>query len=157
AAVKRHGLDRASKKDISYCTTWLRESSWRQVDKRLPDGQRIRVWRTPNWEQDHDPDAPKVSKTGSASTKEASQDPPANSGMTGAELSLAGTESALVGTIQSKADPKKTPSRPRNRSIRIPKQSLSIENVRQTQNKVPWEILKSSFFTDYGIANFYSE
>jgi hypothetical protein len=41
AAVKRHGLDRASKKDITYCTTWLRGNDWRRVKKRLPDGQRI--------------------------------------------------------------------------------------------------------------------
>ena len=42
AAVKRQGLDRASKKDIAYCTTWLRENGWRRVQKRLPDGQRVR-------------------------------------------------------------------------------------------------------------------
>ena len=42
AAVKRQGLDRASKKDIAYCTTWLRERGWRRVQKRLPDGQRVR-------------------------------------------------------------------------------------------------------------------
>ena len=33
AAVKRQGLDRASKKDIAYCTTWLRENDWRRVQK----------------------------------------------------------------------------------------------------------------------------
>jgi hypothetical protein len=45
AAVRRQGLDRASKKDISYCTTWLREHGWQRVQKRLPDGQTVRVWR----------------------------------------------------------------------------------------------------------------
>ena len=48
AAVKRQGLDRASKKDIAYCTTWLRENDWRRVQKRLPDGQRVTVWRAPD-------------------------------------------------------------------------------------------------------------
>ena len=48
AAVKRQGLDRASKKDIAYCTTWLRENGWRRVQKRLKDGQRVMVWRAPD-------------------------------------------------------------------------------------------------------------
>jgi DNA polymerase I-like protein with 3'-5' exonuclease and polymerase domains/predicted P-loop ATPase len=47
AAVKRQGLDRASKKDIAYCTTWLRERGWRRAQKCLPDGQTVRVWRVP--------------------------------------------------------------------------------------------------------------
>ena len=55
AGVKRHGLDRASKKDIAYCTTWLRGRDWRQVEKRLPDGQKVRVWRAPGGMED-DPD-----------------------------------------------------------------------------------------------------
>ena len=45
AAVKRHGLDRASKRDVAYCTTWLRRRGWRRVEKRLQDGQRVMVWR----------------------------------------------------------------------------------------------------------------
>jgi hypothetical protein len=40
AAVKRQGLDRASKRDIDYCVAWLRKNGWRRVEKRLPDGQR---------------------------------------------------------------------------------------------------------------------
>jgi DNA polymerase I-like protein with 3'-5' exonuclease and polymerase domains/predicted P-loop ATPase len=48
AAVRRQGLDRASKKDIAYCTTWLRGGGWRRVQKRLPDGQTVRVWRAPD-------------------------------------------------------------------------------------------------------------
>ena len=39
AAVKRQGLDRASKKDIAYCTTWLRENGWRRVQKRCRTGK----------------------------------------------------------------------------------------------------------------------
>jgi hypothetical protein len=48
AAVKRQGLDRASKRDIDYCVAWLRKNGWRRVEKRLPDGQRVRVWRAPD-------------------------------------------------------------------------------------------------------------
>ena len=52
AAVKRQGLDRASKRDIAYCTTWLRENDWRRVRKHLPDGQRVMVWQAPDLELD---------------------------------------------------------------------------------------------------------
>ena len=45
AAVRRQGLDRASRRDISYCVTWLRENNWRRVEKRLPDRQKVVVWR----------------------------------------------------------------------------------------------------------------
>jgi DNA polymerase I-like protein with 3'-5' exonuclease and polymerase domains len=47
AAVKRQGLDRASKRDIAYCTTWLRQEGWRRVEKRRQDGQKVVVWRAP--------------------------------------------------------------------------------------------------------------
>jgi predicted P-loop ATPase len=47
AAVRRQGLDRASKRDVSYCTTWLRENGWRRIQKHLPDGQSVRIWRAP--------------------------------------------------------------------------------------------------------------
>ena len=40
AAMKRPNLDRASKKDVDYCTTWLRTNGWRKVEARQPDGQR---------------------------------------------------------------------------------------------------------------------
>ena len=52
AAVRRQGLDRASKRDITYCTTWLRENHWQRVQKCLPDGQTVRVWRAPDWVRD---------------------------------------------------------------------------------------------------------
>jgi DNA polymerase I-like protein with 3'-5' exonuclease and polymerase domains len=48
AAVRRQGLDRASKRDITYCTTWLRENGWRRGQKRLEDGQRVVIWRRPD-------------------------------------------------------------------------------------------------------------
>jgi hypothetical protein len=63
-AVKRQGLDRASKRDVTYCTTWLRERGWRRVQKRLPDGQTVRVWRASNLEQDPHSVTPKASELG---------------------------------------------------------------------------------------------
>src|SRR5262249_16979603 len=47
AGVRRQGLDRASKRDVDYCTTWLREHDWRRVQRRLPDGQRVQIWCAP--------------------------------------------------------------------------------------------------------------
>jgi hypothetical protein len=47
AGVRRQGLDRASKRDVDYCTTYLREHDWRHVQRRLPDGQRVRIWYAP--------------------------------------------------------------------------------------------------------------
>jgi hypothetical protein len=47
AGIRRQGLDRASKRDIAYCTTWLRRIGWKQVRKDLPDGQRVKIWRAP--------------------------------------------------------------------------------------------------------------
>jgi predicted P-loop ATPase len=58
AAVRRQGLDRASKKDVMYCVTWLRERSWRRVQKRLSDGQRVMVWRAPGGIRPGTPKAP---------------------------------------------------------------------------------------------------
>ena len=70
AAVKRQGLDRASKKDIAYCTTWLRENGWRRVEKRLPDGQRVAVWRAPDGSNQAHPRHTQASELGRALTRE---------------------------------------------------------------------------------------
>jgi hypothetical protein len=48
AGLPRQGLTRASKRDTDCCITWLREKGWRRVDKCLPDGQRVRIWRAPD-------------------------------------------------------------------------------------------------------------
>ena len=56
------GLDRASKRDIAYCTTWLRAGGWRRVSKQLPDGQRVRVWRAPGGYEDPHLRTPKASE-----------------------------------------------------------------------------------------------
>jgi DNA polymerase I-like protein with 3'-5' exonuclease and polymerase domains len=75
AAVRRQGLERASKKDIAYCTTWLREKGWQRVQKRLSDGQTVRVWRAPDWERDPNSRTPKASEPGCDLTEEASRHP----------------------------------------------------------------------------------
>ena len=46
AAMKRPNLDRASKKDVDYCTTWLRTNGWRKVEVRQKDGRKRVVWRS---------------------------------------------------------------------------------------------------------------
>jgi hypothetical protein len=79
AAVKRQGLDRASKKDITYCTTWLREHGWRRVHKRLPDGQTVRVWRAPGRKRD----AHSSTRLGCESAEEASRASSAGSKQSG--------------------------------------------------------------------------
>ena len=47
AGVRRQGLDRASKRDVDYCTTYLREHDWRRVRRLLPDGQKVQIWCAP--------------------------------------------------------------------------------------------------------------
>src|SRR5262249_20625846 len=80
AAIKRQGLDRASKRDTDYCTTWLREHGWRRVRKELSDGQRVYVWRAPDPPEDgffNVPPSPELGctlpETGSSSAQEAQQ------------------------------------------------------------------------------------
>ena len=46
AAMKRPNLDRASKKDVDYCVTWLRTNGWRKVEARHKDGRKRMVWRS---------------------------------------------------------------------------------------------------------------
>jgi hypothetical protein len=46
AAMKRPNLDRASKKDVDYCVTWLRTNGWRKVEVRQKDGRKRVVWRS---------------------------------------------------------------------------------------------------------------
>jgi hypothetical protein len=65
-AVKRQGLDRASRRDITYCTTWLRERGWRRVQKHLPDGQRVVVWRPPGGMEEDPPSRKTQAELGSS-------------------------------------------------------------------------------------------
>src|SRR5262249_44176781 len=139
AAVRRQGLDRASKRDVTYCTAWLRENGWRRVEKRLPDEQRVRVWRTPNWGKDPHLGTPKVSEVGCATVEKASQRPTADSGVAANAASVTANLEGVAGRRRSKAHPRTSPSRPLNRPKDIPKQSLNSADSRQTQNILPWQ------------------
>jgi predicted P-loop ATPase len=156
-AIRRQGLDRASKRDISYCTTWLRESSWRRVDKRLPDGQRVRVWRAPNDNSDPDSGRPKPDSLGLPEVEKASPGPTADSGVVVNVAGVATNLEGVAGRCTAKADPRIDPSRPLNRTKSIPKQSLTSSESRQTQNILPWEQIKTHFFTGDGIGNYFEE
>src|SRR5262249_50102598 len=107
AAARRQGLDRASKRDISYCTTWLRESGWRRVQKRLSDGQRVRVWRAPDGNSDPNSGTPNSDSLGVPKTEKASQDPAADSGMAVNVTGMAPNVANVEGQIPSKAHPRK--------------------------------------------------
>ena len=64
--MKRQGLDRASKRDITYCTTWLRANGWRRVEKRQPDGQKVVVWRAPDGQRERSFQSDPSTELGSA-------------------------------------------------------------------------------------------
>src|SRR6516165_9872431 len=145
AAVRRQGLDRASRRDISYCTTWLRENGWRRVSKKLPDEQKVRVWRAPNRERDPHLGTPKASKSRSAS-------PTVDSG----EASVAANLKDVAGRCRPKGHPRTDPSHPLNQPKRIPKQSLNSANSRDTQNILPWQNIKWNFSKE-GVGDFYFE
>jgi DNA polymerase I-like protein with 3'-5' exonuclease and polymerase domains len=146
AAIRRQGLDRASKRDITYCTTWLRENHWRQVDKRLPDEQRVRVWRAPDWKRDPHSGRPEASELGSALVEEASQDAAVGSDPVAGTAGVAGPRQTQVTSMQTQDTPK-------NQTENIPKQELS---PRQTQEYLHNECLKC-FFLKVGGGDFYFE
>jgi hypothetical protein len=143
AAVKRHGLDRASKKDIAYCTTWLRENGWRQADKRLQDGQRVRVWRVP--------DAPSSGANGVAGMADATGfGRPNENGPADNASQLSGTDSVLSGGVAGMlatmglGRPKENRKKAQISSKTVPNQQLTGNAFRQTQhdsiNDAPSEI-----------------
>jgi DNA polymerase I-like protein with 3'-5' exonuclease and polymerase domains len=138
AAVRRQGLDRASKRDIAYCTTRLRESGWRRVQKRLPDGQRVWVWRASNGPSSG---TPKASEIGGALVEEASRDPVVSS-------CLPENVAGVAGQGTPKPDPVPTPKSPENHS-------QSITCVRHTQNDFSPGLIESNFFE--GGEDFYFE
>jgi len=149
AAVRRQGLDRASKKDITYCTTWLRENGWRRVEKRLPDGQRVVVWRAPDWVRDPLLGGPKV-ELGSALTEETSQAGGRTDGADGAN----GVYMAdVAGQGGPKADPRSLAD-PENRPKAIPKQALSS---RRTQDDFPTDSLECFFCEEVKAKKYFEE
>jgi DNA polymerase I-like protein with 3'-5' exonuclease and polymerase domains/predicted P-loop ATPase len=133
AAVRRQGLDRASKKDISYCTTWLRENGWRRVQKRLLDGQRVRVWRVSDREQDPQVGTPRTSSFSVPEAEEALQDQDETS-MTGvADTNTTGSCSLVkaLGTPQNHHGGDVTP--PKNSKKTPPVIHLAGNDLRHTQ------------------------
>jgi DNA polymerase I-like protein with 3'-5' exonuclease and polymerase domains len=121
AAVRRHGLDRASKRDIAYCTTWLRGRNWRRVRKRLPDGQRVMVWQAPNWERDYNSEVESGSELGSPTVDEASQTDVTDV----ADVADVAGEEGMAGTIRPKGDPSPSSPTPLNQPKNIPNQLLT--------------------------------
>jgi DNA polymerase I-like protein with 3'-5' exonuclease and polymerase domains len=158
AAIRRQGLDRASTKDITYCTTWLREKGWRQADKRLPDSQRVRVWRAPKGDLDPHFRQTQGSELGSALAEKAP------SGRDVGATDLEGETTMLPAYVAGEggvADPRQTqgsPGRPKkypeNRHKNVSHQQLS---ARQTQEAVLEVIPESkNFFGDpESFENFY--
>jgi hypothetical protein len=116
AAIRRQGLDRASKKDIAYCTAWLRENGWRQVDKRLGDGQRVRVWRVAGGENDpllNRPEAPESPHSGRPNVEIGSALPDGttknavvNGSQPGDTRSSSGDLVSSFASMEPKADPR---------------------------------------------------
>jgi DNA polymerase I-like protein with 3'-5' exonuclease and polymerase domains len=150
AAVKRQGLDRASKRDIAYCTTWLRENEWRHVQRRLPDGQTVRVWRVSDWKRDHHSRTPKASELRCDLAEEASRGPTAatipeqNYGCLPADVAV------VAGQVTPEAPQSPPLITPENQLKNIPKQALSESHTQKyLHNDIPSEI----FFRE----NFYSE
>jgi DNA polymerase I-like protein with 3'-5' exonuclease and polymerase domains len=142
AAVRRHGLDRASKRDIAYCTTWLRENGWRRVSKQLPDGQRVRVWRAPDRGQDPYSRHTQASELGSTLAEEATQNPAAADAADVADVADA------AGQGRPKPDLGSTQKSPE-------KHSQSITCTTYTQNNISRGLLESDFFE--GDEKFYFE
>jgi DNA polymerase I-like protein with 3'-5' exonuclease and polymerase domains len=139
AAVKRHGLDRASKRDISYCTTWLRENSWRRVEKRLPDGQRVVVWRASGGVENPSPDGDPASELGSALAEKV----PPNPCVDGC---LAGDVAGDVAGVESQGRPKvplRRPEVPPSKSTTGSQKTLL--SVGRTQNMFSPGLVESDF------------
>jgi DNA polymerase I-like protein with 3'-5' exonuclease and polymerase domains len=161
AAIRRQGLDRASKRDIAYCTTWLRESHWRRVQKRLPDEQTVRVWRAPHWKRDHDSNTPKASELGSTLAEEASRDPAVgNKVATTSEgnYDCLSADVAGMAGVAGQATPKLPPQHPsgipRNRPKNVPKQALSKSH---TQEHLHNDVSVKVFYKKVRTGDFYSE
>jgi DNA polymerase I-like protein with 3'-5' exonuclease and polymerase domains/predicted P-loop ATPase len=143
AAVRRQGLDRASKRDIAYCTTWLREHSWRRVQKRLSDGQRVWVWRAQGgMEEDPSLGHTQASELGCALAEKASR------------TEVVDVVDVADGTdMAAKAHPRQVLGVPENRQELTCAQSLS---ARHTQDDFPKSLPESKNFSrEIDEKNFY--
>jgi DNA polymerase I-like protein with 3'-5' exonuclease and polymerase domains len=114
AAVRRQGLDRASKRDITYCTTWLRENGWRRVTKQLPDGQRVAIWRRPDPPNPGQIYVDPSSKLGSTLTEKASRDPTGHEEATGNNLPADVGGVADMAAVGAQRRPNVDPRNPEN-------------------------------------------
>jgi DNA polymerase I-like protein with 3'-5' exonuclease and polymerase domains len=143
AAVRRQGLDRASKKDIAYCTTWLRENGWRRVTKQLLDGQRVAVWRVPDWCST----STQASELGSTlvekAAEKASQDPALGGNRSADMAGVADVAGIMVGYDAPNVDPSRPNVDPENQSKTIPNQQLNTASTQEALSKV---ISQSDFF-----------
>jgi predicted P-loop ATPase len=149
-AVRRQGLDRASKRDVTLCTSWLRENGWRRVDKRLDDGQRVRVWRAPEGDREGNRipflGRPKVTPNGSAPTEKVSPHSSDTAAATDAVGNMVVMADASMRRRAHKADPRLHPMLPYSG-----KKSATINHLfRQTQNILPWKKIKENFLENGG-------
>ena len=138
-AVRRQGLDRASKKDIAYCTTWLRGNDWRRVSKQLPDGQRVRVWRAPEGQFTY----PQTSDLGCTQAEKTTEMPAAET----SRGSAGGDNCDCLTTNVAGAAPYVHPTHiagvPEIQSKIITDQLLNSKNLTYTQehvSKSDWEV-----------------
>jgi DNA polymerase I-like protein with 3'-5' exonuclease and polymerase domains len=149
ASVRRQGLDRASKKDVSYCTTWLRENDWRRVSKQLQDGQRVRVWRAPDGGLGPHSTYTQASELGcTLADEEASQASQADV----ADVVNVADVADFAGTAVPSVHPSHSLGVRENRLKTIPKQTLSTT---YTQNAFSKSSLKVKIFE--GGEEFYFE
>jgi DNA polymerase I-like protein with 3'-5' exonuclease and polymerase domains len=130
AAVRRQGLDRASKKDIAYCTTWLRENGWQRVQKKLSDGQRVVTWRVSN----PPTRTTQASEFGSSPTETTSQTDVAGAQENCATDLVNLADLAGVAPVKGWDDPSKSASPPAFHLKTISNQSLNIQELGKTQD-----------------------
>jgi DNA polymerase I-like protein with 3'-5' exonuclease and polymerase domains len=131
AATRRQGLDRASRKDIAYGTTWLREHGWRRVSKELPDGQSVRVWRAPDTSGPGQFTYTQDQFTYTQASESDEADGADVVDVADAAGSMVGHTTAMVGHITIQRTPKESDVHPENRPKIIPNQLL---NAAYTQN-----------------------
>jgi DNA polymerase III epsilon subunit-like protein len=135
AAVKRQRLDRASKRDIAYCTTWLRENEWRRVQKRLPDGQRVMVWKAPDG----------ISSRPSRHTLASEPRPSSAEAATAVENDCDGSLDDVAG-VAGQGTPKAHPNTPRSHPLFQPEFTCSQSlTTRHTQHAFSVEHVESDF------------
>jgi DNA polymerase I-like protein with 3'-5' exonuclease and polymerase domains/predicted P-loop ATPase len=138
AAVRRQGLDRASKRDIAYCTTWLRENGWRRVTKQLPDGQRVAVWRA----SDPSPTSTQGVELGSTLTEKTSQmGNPTDVADVADVTDVAGAGGGKIPNV----DPSTPNVDPENQSKILPNQQLDTAS---TQKAFSRGLAQSNFFKE---------